>query len=156
MNPIQTPGLPSAKNASGAISEMQIAQLVSQVYSGAPAVEKSRLLTHLLRPLGVLSLVAVANGLFGKIWLHGGWPHLQVRVEDAQKVQASDVVTLVNYVQQVSVTAVDGLADVLAASPVLTGSTAAALLMTVLLQRARGRRASDRAVIKTHTAGQDA
>jgi hypothetical protein len=153
MNPNQTIGLTAPKKTAGAESEVQIAQLVGQVYAGAPADEKTRLLTHLLRPLGVLSLVAVANGLFGKIWFRGGWPNLQIRVEDAQNVQASDVITLVNYVQQVSVGAIDGLADVLAASPVLTGSTAAALLMTVLLQRARSRRASDHESDRFHAAG---
>jgi hypothetical protein len=61
-------------------------------------------------------------------------------------VQASDVITLVSYVQQVSVHAVDGLADMLAASPVMTGSAAAALLITLLVQRARTRRASDRQI----------
>jgi hypothetical protein len=152
MNPNEALGLTSPKRTAGAASEVQIAQLVGQVYAGAPADEKSRLLTHLLRPLGMLSLVAVANGLFGNIWFRGGWPNLQVRVEDAQNVQASDVITLVHYVQQVSVGAIDGLADVLAASPVLTGSTAAALLMTVLLQRARSRRASDPAFGKFHAA----
>lgn len=152
MNPKQSPDLTASIRTDAPVSEVQIAQLVGQVYAGAPAAEKSRLLTHLLRPLGVLSLVTVANGLFGKIWLRGGWSNLQVRVEDAQNVQASDVITLVNYVQQVSVTAVDGLAEVLAASPVLTGSAAAALLMTVLMQRARSRRASHREFVKSHAA----
>lgn len=53
-------------------------------------------------------------------------------------------INLVNHVQQVGVQAVIGLADVLAASPVMTGS-AAALLMTVLLQHRRTRRAGDSA-----------
>lgn len=154
MNPDQPLDLTSPKKTHEPESECQIAQLVAQVYASAPAAEKSRLLTHLLRPLGVLSLVAVANGLFGNIWFHGGWPNLQVRAEDAQNVQASDVVTLVNYVQQVSVGAIDGLAEVLAASPVMTGSAAAALLITLLLQRAHTRHASDRAFGKSHVAGE--
>ena len=59
-------------------------------------------------------------------------------------VQASDVITLVNHVQQVSVQAVDSLADMLASSPLTTGSAAAALLVTLLLQRAQTYRAADR------------
>jgi hypothetical protein len=98
----------------------------------------------LLKPLGVLSVVAVANGIFANIRFRSGWSDLNVRLEDAQQVQPSDVITLVNYVQQVSLQAVDGLADLLAASPVLTGSAAAALLVSLLVQRARNRRASDR------------
>ena len=144
MNSNISPALVSAAKMQVPVSEKLIAQLVGQVYAAAAPADKSRLLEHLLRPLGVLSLAALANGLFARIWFRGGWPHPQVRVEDAQSVQVSDVVTLVNYVQQVSVHAIDGLADVLAASPVMTGSVAAVLLMSVLLQRARHRRASDR------------
>ena len=125
------------------VSEITIAQLVGQVYEYAPPAERSRLLEHLLRPLGVLSLVAIANGIFAKIRFRSGWPDLHIPIEDAQNVQASDIITLVNHVQQVSVHAVDGLADMLAASPVMAGSAAAALLITVLVQRARTRRADD-------------
>ena len=46
MNPNDAPELPS--------SEISIAQLVGQVYESAPPAERSRLLEHLLRPLGVL------------------------------------------------------------------------------------------------------
>lgn len=137
------PGLPAADQLGCQVAEISIAHLVGQVYESAPPAERSRLLEQLLKPLGVLSLVAVANGIFAKIRFRGGWPELHVRLEDAQNVQVSDVITLVNHVQQVSVQAVIGLADVLAASPVMTGSAAAALLMTVLLQHRRTRRADD-------------
>ena len=53
---------------------------------------------------------------------------------------------LVSHVQQVSIHAVDGLADMLATSPVMTGSAAAVLLMALLVQRSRNRRAEDREV----------
>jgi len=125
------------------VSEVTIAQLVGQVYEYAPPAERSRLLAHLLRPLGVLSLVAIANGIFATIRFRSSGPDLHVPLEDAQNVQVSDIITLVNHVQQVSVHAVDGLADMLAGSPVMAGSAAAALLITVLVQRARTRRASD-------------
>ncbi|MES2947093.1 MAG: hypothetical protein V4858_00990 [Pseudomonadota bacterium] len=128
------------------VSEAAIAQLVGQVYEIAPPAERSRLLEHLLKPLGVLSLVAIANGIFASIRFRSGWPDLHVRVEDAQNVQPGDVITLASHVQQVSAHAVDGLADMLASSPMMTGSAAAALLMTVLMQRSRNRRAEDRKV----------
>ncbi|WP_114973686.1 hypothetical protein [Rhodoferax ferrireducens] len=143
MNPNDRPeGLPSDE-LDCQVSEITIAQLVGQVYEAAPPIERSRLLEHLLRPLGVLSLVAVANGIFATIRFRSGWPDIHVRPEDAQNVDASDVITLVNHVQQVSFHAVDGLTTMLAASPVLTGSAAAAMLMTVLMQRARTRRSDD-------------
>lgn len=141
-NPISTQN--HSKESDVPVSEVTIAQLVGEVYEAAPPPVRSRLLEHLLKPLGVLSLVAVANGIFAKIRFRSGWPEIHVRPEDMQNVQASDVITLVNHVQQVSVQAVDGLADMLASSPVTTGSAAAALLVTLLLQRAQTYRATDR------------
>ncbi len=123
--------------------ELSIAELVGQVYESAPATEKSRLLEHLLRPMGVLALVGVAGGIFAKIRFQGGWPDLHIRLEDAQRVQASDVVTLVDYVGQMSAQAVDGLAQLLPMTPLMASSAAAVLLVTLLMQRARHRRADD-------------
>lgn len=120
-----------------------IAQLIGQVYESAPPVMRKRLIEHLLRPLGVLSLVAVANGIFAKIRFHSEWQHLQDRLDDAHNVRASDVIALANHVQQVSVEAVNGLAQMLAASPLMAGSAAATVLVTVLMQRSRSRRAGD-------------
>ena len=112
-----------------------VAQLVAEVYEAAPAAEKGRLLGHLLGPVGGLGLVAVADGIFAKIRFRGGWPQLHVRLEDAQNVQASDVATLVDYVQQISVQALDGLAQLISMSPTVTTSASAALLLTLLVQR---------------------
>lgn len=143
MNPTPISETIAAPELSRQTSELSIAQLVGQVYECAPPAERSRLLEHLLRPLGVLSLVAVANGIFARIRFRSGWPEMHVGLEDAQNVQTGDVITLVTYVQQVSIQAVDGLADMLVASPVMTGSAAAALLLTVLVQRTRTRRAAE-------------
>ncbi len=141
MNSHHTPASALSNLTSCQASEITIAQLVGQVYESAPATERSHLLEHLLRPLGILSLVAVADGIFAKLWFQCGRQDLQVRIEDAQNIRTSDVIALVDFVQQVSVEAVDGLAQVLTASPLMAGSGAAALLVTVLLHRARTRRA---------------
>ena len=130
-----------------AATALTVPRLVGQVYEVAPAVERSHMLEILLRPLGVLSLLAVAGGIFAKIRFRSGWPDLHVRLEDAQNVQASDVIALVDYVQQVSVHSVDGLAQLLNASPMMTTSAATGLLVTLLLQRARGRRVDDVATL---------
>ena len=116
-----------------------IPALLGEVYEAAPASERSRLVEQLVRPLGLLSLVAVAGGVFAGIRLRGGWPDFHVRLEDLPSVRASDVMALAEHAQQVSVEAVDGLAQVLAGSPVLAGSAAAALLVTLLVQRSRRR-----------------
>jgi len=131
-----------SSNDLGQASELSIPQLVGAVFESAPAAERRRLLEQLLRPLGALSLVAIAGGIFAKLRFRGGWDDFQVRLDDAQNVKASDVIALVDHVQQVSVEAVDGLAKMLASSPVMTGSAAAALLITLLLQRVRERDAA--------------
>lgn len=133
-NPIATPD-----PARAAMAGMTLAQLVGQVYEGAPVAERSRLLAQLMKPLGVLSLMAVANGVFAKLRFSAGWPDLQGRLDDLQQVQASDVTSLASRVEQVSLQALDGLTQVLSTSPALASSTTAALLLTVLMQRAHQR-----------------
>lgn len=143
MSPNEASDVHRSEELASQVSPDTIAQLVGQVYESVPPAEQSRLIEFLLRPLGVLSLVSVANGIFANIRLRSDWSDVHVLPEDAQNVQASDIISLVNHVQQVSVHAVNGLASMLAASPVMTGSAAAALLVTVLMQRAQTRRASD-------------
>lgn len=113
--------------------------LVAQVYEEASPAVRGRLLEQLLQPLSLLSLTAVANGIFAKMTLGNGWSRLQVNVEDASRVDSSDVVALVSHVQQVSIQAVDGLTRIIANVPVLAGSAAAAMLITVLTKRAMSR-----------------
>src|ERR1035437_4183521 len=137
-----TKDLPSDEQRT-ATSNITRAKLVADIYEAAPPAQKRSLLEHLLRPLGVLGLVALADGIFAKIRFRAGWPELHVRLEDVQNVQAGDEVKLVDYVQQGSAQSVDGLAQILAATPMMTSSAAAVLLVTILLQRARSRRADD-------------
>ncbi|MGS0754621.1 hypothetical protein ACVBEH_07815 [Roseateles sp. GG27B] len=106
---------------SGSTTEASIPELVAQVYAAAPPVERGHLLEQLLQPLGVLSLVAIADGIFAKVRFRSGWQDLVVRMEDIQSVRTDHVVALVDHAQQVSVEAVDGLAQWLTASPVLAG-----------------------------------
>jgi hypothetical protein len=140
MNPHTGPDAGSPNTPRCQSSDNEIAQLVSQVYETAPAVERRRLLEHLMQPLGLLSLVAVANGVFAKIWFRRDWQDLQVRLEDTEIVRASDVAALVNYVEQVSIETVDGLAQMLGSSSAMAGSAVAAFLVIALIRRARFRR----------------
>jgi hypothetical protein len=115
---------------------------MGQIYEAAPPVERSRLLAHLLRPLSLLSLAAVANGVFATFQFGNGWSELQVRLEDVQKVCAKDVIALVDYVQQVSVETVEAITRTFTASPLLT-SSAAVLLLSMLAQQTQAYRAGD-------------
>jgi hypothetical protein len=111
--------------------------LLGCVYAEAPVPLKSRLLAHLLKPLGILSLAAVCNGAFANVALNRNWA---IRPELAQSVDAEQVMALTAYVQQVSVEAVIGLSQVLSSSPVLQGSVAASALVALLIKRSREQR----------------
>lgn len=118
-----------------AAKRVPIPQLVGEVYeSGAPA-ERCRLLEHLMSPLGALSLALIANGIFADLRFRNGWQQLHVRIEDVQKVCADDVAALADHVQQVSAASVEALGQMLAAWPVMSGSAAAAALMSGLMRR---------------------
>ncbi|WP_291012995.1 hypothetical protein [Hydrogenophaga sp.] len=124
-------------------SEARVATLIGQVYEGAPAVDRRRLLEYMLPRVGVLSLAVVANGLFAHILFRNESPRICVGLEDVGRVRGNDVSALVERLQQVSTDAVYGLAHIVAASPVMASSAAAALLVTVLVQRSRSQFAND-------------
>ena len=119
-----------------------VSTLVAAVYEEAPAAERKRLLEQLLRPLGLLSLLAVANGIFARIGLRGPWTPLQVQPDDLSQVQSSDVAALADYLQQLGIHTFDGLREVLSNSPALMGSAAAALLLAVLAQHMQRKKAT--------------
>lgn len=117
-----------------------LSRLVAKTYEAAPARERRRLLEYFLRPLGLLSLAAVANGAFAGIGIARRAPDTGIRLADIEQVQTVDVIALVDYAQQASVQSIDGLSGILSASPLLMGSAAAVVLMQILLRRARVRR----------------
>ncbi|MDM7948432.1 hypothetical protein [Hydrogenophaga sp.] len=126
-----------------AASEARVATLIGQVYEVAPAADRRRLLEYLLPRVGVLSLAVVADGLFARILFRNESSRIRVGLEDVGQVQGNDVSALVERLQQVSTDAIYGLAQIVAASPVMASSAAAALLVTVLVQRARAQAADD-------------
>lgn len=139
----------------GSAPEMQehiLAQLVGKVYESAPVLLQMRLLEQLLRPVGVLSLIAIANGIFAKIRFRASWPGTSLRTADVQSVRPADVVALVEYSLQVSGAALIGLTPMLTTSPSLAGSGATAVLASLLLQRTHHRRADDSAVVDASAA----
>jgi hypothetical protein len=121
------------------LAAQPVPELVARLYADAPPAEKSRLLEPLLRPLGLLSLFALADGAFARIWLRNGASDLRVSPDDAQAISAAQVADLVGYLEQASVEALDGLCQVIGASPLLAGS-ASAVLVVLVLRRLRGRR----------------
>lgn len=113
--------------------------LLGRVYAVAPPNERTRLLTQLMQPLGLLSLVAVAGGVFARLRLRDPSAPLSLRFEDTLQISAADVMALAEHAQQVSVETVDALGQWLTTSPVLAGSAATLLLVQVLARRAARR-----------------
>ena len=126
-----------------AVKSRILSELVGRVYAIAPPVVKTRLVAHLMRPLGILSLVTVANGIFASIRFRGASVDFPVGIDDVKNVQASDVIALASYTQQVSIQAVDGLTQILTTSPALMSSAAALLLVQILVRQSRKRRVND-------------
>jgi hypothetical protein len=118
-----------------------VPSLVAKVYEESTPLMRKRLLEHLLKPLGVLSLAAISNGIFANITLGKGWgwSTAHISAEDAQRVKTGDVLALAHHVQQVSVQAIDSLSHLLASAPVLAGSTATAVLLALLAKQASHR-----------------
>jgi hypothetical protein len=139
MNQRREPSNSAAGESASGTADVSLPHLVGQVYESAPATERRRLLEHLMRPLGVLSLAVVANGIFSKLRFLGGWPDLHIRLEDAEAIRAEDVVALVDYVQQASSDVMYGLVQVVSESPVLSATAGATVLTAVLLKRFRTR-----------------
>ena len=119
------------------IRSQMLTQLVVMAFTSAPPPVRRQLLEQLIRPLGLLSLSAVAGGIFAKIRLRSGWQDLQVRIEDVQNLDASDLAALVDHVQQVSIETMTSVARLIAASPWTVGSAVAAVLISALVRHAR-------------------
>lgn len=126
------------QSGSGA-ADSAIPDLMAEVFDAAPPAERRQLLEALMRPLGVLSLFGIASGVFANIRMRHGWQKSNIQLEDIQDVRAVQVSELVDHVQQVSVETVDGLAQMLTASPAMSATAAAAMLVTLLVQRANAR-----------------
>jgi len=97
------------------------------------------MLEHLLRPLGVLSLVAVTNGIFNKMRPHDGGPEMRIDADDCQRVQTQEIADLIDRLQLTGSESVNGLVTIVAASPVMASSAAAVLLVEILTRLALSR-----------------
>ncbi len=126
-------------------TDVAVPVLLAQVYDIAPPSERTRLLTQLMQPLGVLSLVAVAGGVFAKLRFRDAPGPLNLRIEDTLLIGAEEVRALAEQAQQVSVETVDALQLWLTQGPVLAGSAAAPLLVQLLKRRAAHRHGARRA-----------
>lgn len=115
--------------------EISIGQLVGQVFDAAPSIDRSRMLEHLLGPLDVLSLVAVTNGILSDMRPHDGGPDMRIDPDVCLRVTKQDIADLVDRLQLTGSESVDGLANIVAASPIIASAAAAVLLVEILMRR---------------------
>ena len=120
--------------------DISLPKLIGEVYESAPPKLRARILEHLMRPLGILGLMAIANGVFASIRLRSGLADYRIGPEEASAIEPSDVVKLADWAQQVSSDAINGLSQLVSASPGLTTSAAAALLVSMWMQQAKNQR----------------
>lgn len=109
------------------------ARLASRLYAGASAVQRSRIVATLVRPLGPLALVAVASGAFAgllnRIHALGG----ALPIDELGHFTRDQVFELARFVEQVSPDALQQVAGAIAENPLgvsAFGAAAAVLLAT--------------------------
>lgn len=129
--------------ATPAVRSLMLSRLMGQAFEALAPAERVVMITHLLRPLGMLSLAMVADGVFLKNRCDGQSADLAFASEAVQHIHASDVVALANRVQQVSVEVVDEIAKLIKTSPGMADSPVTAMLAKIPLRRTRARQADD-------------
>jgi hypothetical protein len=113
----------------------RVARLAARLYAGASAMQRSRIVTGLLRPLGPLALVAVASGAFAGLLhrasAHGGG----LAINDLAGFTNGQIFELARFVEQVSPDALHQVAGAIAENPFgvsAFGAAAAVLLVNAL------------------------
>jgi hypothetical protein len=110
----------------------QVPRYVSEVFEAAPVGVRAQLIETLMRPMGVLGLVAVAGGAFAAVRQRNGWQHLRVTLDDAARISTDQVQDLAAYLMQAAPEVFGQIADLLAAQPMLVSSLSTVLLLHAL------------------------
>jgi hypothetical protein len=110
------------------------ARLASRLYAGAGAMQRSRIVTTLLRPLGPLALVAVASGAFAGL-LDRANAVGAASIDELGHFTRDQVFELARFVEQVSPDALQKVAGAIAENPLgvsALGAAAAVLLASAV------------------------
>jgi len=110
------------------------ARLASRLYAGASAMQRSRIVTTLLRPLGPLALVAVASGAFAGL-LDRVNALGAASIDELGHFTRDQVFELARFVEQVSPDALQQVAGTIAENPLgvsALGAAAAVLLASAV------------------------
>jgi hypothetical protein len=125
-----------AANAN-ARKRLAMARVVSRVFRAANDALRADMLTHLLRPLGPLGLVAVASGAFARLGRHDGMVPDTISAEDVVRYSSEQVRELALFAYEVNPDAFQPLVEQLAqpAMGIVALSTAALVLLYRSSQR---------------------
>jgi hypothetical protein len=131
------PMTPKADGDANSRKRAAIAKVVSRVYRAANGTLRSDMLTHLLRPLGVLSVVAVASGAFARLVRRDGLVPDTLSAEDIVRYSGEQVRELTMFVHEVNPDALQPLIEQLASNGM--GIAALSTAALVLLHRSSRR-----------------
>ncbi len=112
------------------------ARLASRLYAGASAVQRSRIVATLLRPLGPLALVAVASGAFAGLLDRVSALGATLPIDELGHFTREQVFELARFVEQVSPDALQQVAGAVGDNPLglsTLGAAAAVLLANALV-----------------------
>jgi len=107
-----------------------MAKVVSCVYRSANDALRADMLKHLLRPLGVLGLVAVASGAFARLVRRDGLVPDTISAEDVVRYSSEQIRELTVFVHEVNPDALQALVEQLTQNGMgIAALSTAALLM---------------------------
>jgi hypothetical protein len=110
------------------------ARLAARLYAGATAVQRSRIVATLCRPLGTLALVTVASGAFAGLVHRAGALGSALQIDELAGFTRDQVFELAHFVEQASPAALQQVAGSIARNP--WGVSALGAAAAVLLARA--------------------
>ena len=116
--------------------DVAAARLVSRIYRDANAPLRAEMLACLLRPLGTLSLVAVASGAFATLLQRDGAARVTIPLEMAARYSSEQILELTLFVHEVNPGALEQLTALLSVGA--TGAVALSASALVLLCRRLG------------------
>ena len=111
------------------------ARLAARLYAGATAVQRSRIVATLCRPLGPLALVAVASGAFAGLLDRASALGSAWQIDELAGFTRDQVFELARFVEQASPEALQQVAGSVAENPwgvSALGAAAAVLLATAV------------------------
>ncbi|MBV8125159.1 MAG: hypothetical protein JOY60_06825 [Burkholderiaceae bacterium] len=116
----------SASPAGRFAHEGSIFQCIARLYAEAQMDERAHIVELLLRPIGALSLIGVAGGLFAKIRFKAPWENARIAARDIELIKPEDVLELAIQAEEIEPNILVRLLDMVDASPRLSDLPSAA------------------------------